>query len=92
MNPVQTPLESTSNPVHSVLWQSQTTDRLHTRIEALIQAQQLRLVANGGANGVELQSNNGPKLSLPSKMSSTAEQQRVVWQVRAFIDAVEAAA
>lgn len=71
--------------------QSPNADHLHMRIEALIQAQHLKLVTFEGTSDVELQSANGPKLSVRCKTSSRAEQQRVVWQIRAFIDAVEAA-
>ena len=91
MNPVQTVIEAANSTDHSLFSRVQSVGEFQNRIQSLIEAQRLKVVIVDGAGGCMLQSPNGPQLYVPSKLSSASEQQRVTWQLRAFLDAVEAA-
>lgn len=92
MTTIQTRLEGAKNPVDLVFLSGQPSDGLAERIAALIEAKLLKIVVFDGAAGVMLQSTNGPCLYVSRDGTSPGDDRRAGWQVRAFIDAIEAAA
>ena len=91
MNPVQTVIEAVNSTDYGLFSHAQPAGEFQDRSQGLIEEQRLKVATVDGAGGYMLQSPNGPQLYVPSKSSSASEQQRVTWQLRAFLDAVEAA-
>ena len=91
MNPVQTFSEAANLATQAVFSSAKPAGEFQDRIQSLIEAQLLKVDTVDGAGGFTLQSINGPQLYVPANVSSMPEQQRVVWQLRAFLDAVETA-
>jgi len=65
---------------------------LAKRIQALVERKLLKLVMFDGAAGLMVQAASGPCLYLSTDRAAEDERRRNTWQLRAFIDAMEASA
>ena len=64
---------------------------LRARLEILVAQQRIRLVMFDGAAGVMIQANDGPCLYVSHKdPTDVIQRNRAIWQLRAFLDALEA--
>lgn len=69
---------------------AQQPEDLAQRMQSLVERKRLKLVVLDGAVGIMAQAVNGPCLYLAGNAASENKTRSNTWQLRAFIDALEA--